>query len=1067
MIKPGKTVLLAVLSFLTLGVPRIITSASATAMFIQSFGAGMLPWTYIAAALLAIFINGFYLWLQPRISFWILQSSAVFFSALILSAAWAGTGTEFRSYFVFLAMVWVEIEWMLADQVFWGLSSRMYSIRESKTELSRAAAGEPAAIILTGLSVPVILQFVTTENLILGSVFSALTALLVIWFIYRYHRQDLRTDNGLLPGEKKSGIPRFGKHKLLIILFFVSVVFSQISYLITDTVFFSLAESHYTSESDMASFWSLFMAAAGITHLLFSTFVSPHLIRITGIAASLLLLPGITAVISAAAALFLFQDSLVWTFALLAAVKLGDESVRTGLTQPAVISVLQVLPPGLRTRVQAMGTGYVQQISSAAGGTLILLLTGALQSAVYANLYFSILIPASVAVLVLWLLSLRKLSDFYIKSLSDAFRKRKVSNDIIFQNPELTQKLALRSLQSDKAQEVIYSLSLIKKISHGPELRESVRLLLSHPDPDVRNAACTAAAEAEIHELTQEIKARLEEETSLKAKPGLMKAAAVILKEDSIEILLKETQSRSQEIRAAAYSGLMMHCGIEGMLACGDRFLTLHRSKMPKKRMLAAQVLHEIASPRIARLLVHNLETGDSEIRRMALRTMAKSASPEFWPVMLEAVKSVRDGGVAASCLSGAGESILPDIFRIYRNEEKNYIKYRLIRLAGRIGGVNAGQWLLGHAVTGDPELKWRTAKALDQSGYRCPPDTAQQVWEAAADAADCALRIDSLIPPENTILLHSLRNRMVYAEKMQIRRIFWLLSSVLPRENLKLAMRKLEYGSDDEKTYALELFDSLLPVRSRNLFIKAAESFVSGARSGTESSGIPEEQLLQEIILNQDNHFSSLLRSAALLALVRKPPRAERSRFRPLLVQIAETADEDRLLRETAESLINEIKPKKKGVKPRMLTIEKMILLSSIPTFSDLPDSLLGEIAESLKETEFSEGDWIMKEGETGDCLYIIAEGAVSVISGGITVSTMKEGDVVGELAALDPEIRTASVKAETDVTALILEHSDLEEMMAGSAELAQGFLKMITRRLRENNLVLHEAARSGLISG
>ena len=56
----------------------------------------------------------------------------------------------------------------------------------------------------------------------------------------------------------------------------------------------------------------------------------------------------------------------------------------------------------------------------------------------------------------------------------------------------------------------------------------------------------------------------------------------------------------------------------------------------------------------------------------------------------------------------------------------------------------------------------------------------------------------------------------------------------------------------------------------------------------------------------------------------------------------------------------------------------------------------------------------------------------------------------VVGEMALLDSEPRSASVTALTPLTLLTLVRDDFNEILAEKAEIAQGIIKVLTRRLR-----------------
>ena len=90
--------------------------------------------------------------------------------------------------------------------------------------------------------------------------------------------------------------------------------------------------------------------------------------------------------------------------------------------------------------------------------------------------------------------------------------------------------------------------------------------------------------------------------------------------------------------------------------------------------------------------------------------------------------------------------------------------------------------------------------------------------------------------------------------------------------------------------------------------------------------------------------------------------------------------------------------------------TLEKTILLKSVSLFRDIPAEKLSQIAQIAEETQWAAGSVILREGEPGDSLYIIAVGSVSIHKGAMKLTTFKKGDCLGEMAVLDhsPRRRT-----------------------------------------------------------
>lgn len=132
------------------------------------------------------------------------------------------------------------------------------------------------------------------------------------------------------------------------------------------------------------------------------------------------------------------------------------------------------------------------------------------------------------------------------------------------------------------------------------------------------------------------------------------------------------------------------------------------------------------------------------------------------------------------------------------------------------------------------------------------------------------------------------------------------------------------------------------------------------------------------------------------------------------------------------------------------LLTIEKVMVLKSAPIFSEVPDEHLADVAFAMSERHCKAGETLIVEGERSSTLYVIVSGRVRVSRGDVTVAHLGEREIVGELAALDPEPRSATVTAEVDVHLLELSHPHLEELMIGNLEMMRGMVRMLCRRLR-----------------
>ncbi|MCG3171885.1 MAG: hypothetical protein GMKNLPBB_00026 [Myxococcota bacterium] len=133
--------------------------------------------------------------------------------------------------------------------------------------------------------------------------------------------------------------------------------------------------------------------------------------------------------------------------------------------------------------------------------------------------------------------------------------------------------------------------------------------------------------------------------------------------------------------------------------------------------------------------------------------------------------------------------------------------------------------------------------------------------------------------------------------------------------------------------------------------------------------------------------------------------------------------------------------------------TIEKVLFLKSVPLFSEIPGEQLSQLAEIAVEETFDNGKIFIRQGDMGDCMYLIVEGKVDILVGDKQVAQLGEKQSVGEMAILDSEPRSASVKANGEVTALRIDRDDFYDLLAEKVEVAQGVIKVLTQRLREAN--------------
>jgi CRP-like cAMP-binding protein len=104
------------------------------------------------------------------------------------------------------------------------------------------------------------------------------------------------------------------------------------------------------------------------------------------------------------------------------------------------------------------------------------------------------------------------------------------------------------------------------------------------------------------------------------------------------------------------------------------------------------------------------------------------------------------------------------------------------------------------------------------------------------------------------------------------------------------------------------------------------------------------------------------------------------------------------------------------------LLTIEKVLILKSVKIFSSVPEAQLVDMSTVVETFEYDADDVIIRQGELGTSMYILATGKVRFFDGDKAIGVIGGRAVFGELSALDPEPRSVSVAAVDDGTFLRL---------------------------------------------
>lgn len=104
-----------------------------------------------------------------------------------------------------------------------------------------------------------------------------------------------------------------------------------------------------------------------------------------------------------------------------------------------------------------------------------------------------------------------------------------------------------------------------------------------------------------------------------------------------------------------------------------------------------------------------------------------------------------------------------------------------------------------------------------------------------------------------------------------------------------------------------------------------------------------------------------------------------------------------------------------------------------------------------------YQNGEEVIKQGEMGDCLYVIQEGVVEVIDESgekeIKLAELGESEFFGEMGLFEKDVRSCTVRAKGEAKIMTIDRRNFYKTIQKDPSLAYRLLEKMSNRLRETN--------------
>ena len=107
-----------------------------------------------------------------------------------------------------------------------------------------------------------------------------------------------------------------------------------------------------------------------------------------------------------------------------------------------------------------------------------------------------------------------------------------------------------------------------------------------------------------------------------------------------------------------------------------------------------------------------------------------------------------------------------------------------------------------------------------------------------------------------------------------------------------------------------------------------------------------------------------------------------------------------------------------------------------------------------------YKDGETIIKQGDEGDCVYVIQEGKVEIIdesvNGELKIAELGQAEFFGEMGLFQKDVRSCTVRALGDAKVMTIDKRNFYNTIQKDPSIAYRLLEKMSQRLRETNIKL-----------
>ncbi|MGG1553032.1 Npt1/Npt2 family nucleotide transporter [Paenibacillus ferrarius] len=971
-----------------------IGRTAADTLFLSRFDNSYLSVMYLPQAMVMITAGILFQRFSPKVRLDTLIKVLIpLISALVLVSR-LGVGMELR--WVFPVMyIGYDVFNFLMIVCFWQFATSVMDQRKAKQMIGLVGSGGIVGGILSGFGLKALVPLVGTANLIFFYAALQLLGMAAVYVILRTTRKESAAETkpaqAAAPAVKRANAQKSGLFSSVPHLKYVAILAAALvlSLTLIDYQFKVILRGTLQNEA-LAGFMGSFYGFSGLIALFVQLFVSGKIITRFGVMTALLIFPVV-----------LFAGSLgvlvLPVLAMAVMVKGSDKVVGDTIYSSVSQLVMFPVPPEWRGKAKGFLDGIVRNGAKGLAAICLLLVTRWVA-------------PEDLSYIVLALLLVGIGAGIKVKKayLSTLLANLKTATDDTQIELNLmdsaTRQILIETLGSKDKQQALYAFGLLKEASY--DLTPHVRDLLRHRAPEVVMEALSYVEERVPAGFEGDVQALLHAESSPVRAKALL-ALSAYADDVYLDEITGHLDAEKVEIQAAAIAGLVKYYGIEGMFRAVGKLKDMLESGQEEERMAMASLFGQIRVKNFYKPLRALLEDRSPQVRIRALESAAILHVPPLIDAIVALLRDNQTRRHAVEALAAYdGDVVLPQL--------APYLEERSVRLYmpavfERMPGEASVNLLFASYAAAPYELRDRIVEALLRMQQLHP--------HMAIDAKLTETYILQEIQLHGQFAEHgaAIAGEDQYAEIVKMvqenrramsRRVFQLLSLLHDSQTMQAVYLDWSEGDSRQQANAEEVIDQTLHGALRT---EMAKLMASPRELGKHAASPAERTLHLSWLAEQGDDW--LAQSIRHL-----------------------------LQRESGRSGDAELEE----------LMHRVQLLRQVALFQGLTSRDLAAIAVRLHPMEVEKGTVVIREGDPGDSLMLLVEGAAGVYRASAKLGSLKPGDCFGEMAILTQSARTASIVAEADSQLLRLDSAVFYDMMFDQKSIAVEMMKLLSRRLR-----------------